>query len=307
MKDVRENCKVALVQASPVLFDKDATVKKTILLIEEAGDKGADIIIFPESFIPCYPRGFSYGFVVGSRTMEGREDWKIFYDNSVVVPSKDTDEIGKAAKKVGAYVGIGITERDSRNCTLYCTFLIFGPTGEIVGKHRKMKPTGSERLIWGDSHSDSITTVDTEFGTMGSLICWENYMPLARAALYERGVSIYLAPTADNREEWQITMKHIALEGRCFVIGCNQYVNKSMYPNIFNYQSDLDDLPEELCPGGSCIVNPFGKYVVEPIWNREEIAYADLDLGQVPLSRMDFDPSGHYARPDVLELIVHDN
>lgn len=306
MKEYKDTCKVAVVQAAPVLFDKEKTLEKTIELIEEAGTKDVDLIVFPESFIPAYPRGFSYGYIVGSRTMEGREDWKVYYDNSIVVPSEDTNRIGEAAKRVGAYVVVGVSERDLHNTTLYCSFLIFSPDGELIAKHRKMKPTGSERLIWGDGHSNSITTVDTEFGVMGGLICWENYMPLARAALYNRGVSLYLAPTADNREEWQITLRHIALEGRTYVIGCNQYVNKSMYPNIFNYQSELDSMPEELCPGGSCIIDPFGKYVVGPVWNREEILYADLDMGNIVLSRMDFDPAGHYARPDILELIVHD-
>ncbi len=306
MKTYKDICKVAVVQAAPVLFDKEKTLEKTINLIEEAGTKDVDLIVFPESFIPAYPRGFSYGYIVGSRTMEGREDWKVYYDNSIVVPSEDTNRIGEAAKRVGAYVVVGVSERDLHNTTLYCSFLIFSPDGELIAKHRKMKPTGSERLIWGDGHSNSITTVDTEFGVMGGLICWENYMPLARAALYNRGVSLYLAPTADNREEWQITLRHIALEGRTYVIGCNQYVNKSMYPNIFNYQSELDSMPEELCPGGSCIIDPFGKYVAGPVWNREEILYADLDMGNIVLSRMDFDPAGHYARPDILELIVHD-
>lgn len=305
MINLDKKCRVAVVQAAPVLFDKDATIAKAVELIGQAGQQGANLIVFPEAFVPCYPRGFSYGFVVGSRTMEGRKDWKVYYDNSVIVPSADTDKLGAAAKEAKAYVAIGITERDAVNCTLYCSFLFFGPDGSLLGNHRKLKPTGTERLIWGDGHEGGIVTIDTEFGTMGALICWENYMPLARAALYQKGVSIYLAPTADNREEWQCTMRHIALEGRCFVIGCNQYVNKSMYPTDFHYQHELDAQPEELCPGGSCIVSPFGKYIAEPVWNREEILYADLDMEQIPLSRLDFDPTGHYARPDVLELVVH--
>lgn len=305
MINLDKKCRVAVVQAAPVLFDKDATIAKAVELIGQAGQQGANLIVFPEAFVPCYPRGFSYGFVVGSRTMEGRKDWKVYYDNSVIVPSADTDKLGAAAKEAKVYVAIGITERDAVNCTLYCSFLFFGPDGSLLGNHRKLKPTGTERLIWGDGHEGGIVTIDTEFGTMGALICWENYMPLARAALYQKGVSIYLAPTADNREEWQCTMRHIALEGRCFIIGCNQYVNKSMYPTDFHYQHELDAQPEELCPGGSCIVSPFGKYIAEPVWNREEILYADLDMEQIPLSRLDFDPTGHYARPDVLELVVH--
>ncbi len=307
MIDLKKTCRIAVMQASPVLFDKDATIDKAVNLIEQAKEQKADVIVFPEVFVPCYPRGFSYGYIVGSRTIEGREDWKVYYDNSMIVPSADTDRLAAAAKSAQAYVGIGITERDAHNCTLYCTFLIFGPDGSIVGKHRKMKPTGTERCIWGDGHEGSITTVDSEFGTMGALICWENYMPLARAALYQKGVSIYLAPTADNREEWQCTMRHIALEGRCFVINCNQYVTKSMYPEGFHYQKDLDQLPENLCPGGSCVVDPFGKYLVEPVYGREEMLLADLQMDQVVLSRMDFDPTGHYARPDILELVIHED
>lgn len=305
MKDM-ENCKIAVVQAAPVLFDKEETIKKVVRLVKEAASKGAQVIVFPEVFIPAYPRGFSYGYVVGSRTMKGREDWKRYYDNSVIVPSKDTDIIGEAARAANAYVCIGITERDEKNCTLYCSFLYFGPDGSLLGKRRKLKPTGSERCIWGDGNEDFLTTIDTQFGVIGGLICWENYMPLARAAMYQKGVAIYLAPTADSREEWQLTMRHIALEGRCYVIGCNQHVTKSMYPKDFNYQHELDKFPENMCPGGSCIVDPFGKYVVGPVWDKEEILYADLDMGKVVLSRMDFDSTGHYARPDVLQLVIHE-
>jgi nitrilase len=306
LEDLLKSCRVAVVQASPILFDKTATIFKVIEKINEAGSKGANIIVFPESFVPAYPRGFSYGYVVGSRTMEGREDWKKYYDNSVIVPSKDTDLIGQAAKEANAYVCIGVTERDNINCTLYCTTLYFGPDGSLLGKHRKIKPTGSERLIWGEDDGSTLTAISTPYGVIGGLTCWENYMPLARVAMYQKGVSIYIAPTADSREEWQYTMRHIALEGRCFVIGCNQYVTKSMYPQIFNYQDELDKCPENMCPGGSCIVDPFGKYIAGPIWEKEEILFAELDLDLVPLSRMDFDPTGHYSRPDIFELIVHE-
>jgi len=294
-----------VVQASTVPFDKNGALEKTLALIDKAAGQHPDLIVFPEAFIPAYPRGFSFGYVVGSRTMEGREDWKIYYDNAVIVPSADTEAIGAAAKRAGAYVALGVTERDSLNCTLYCTLLYFGPDGRLLGKHRKLKPTGSERLIWGEGTGDILTTIPTKFGVIGGLICWENYMPLARVALYQQGVAIYLAPTADNREEWQATLRHIALEGRCFVIGCNQYETKSMIPQIFKNQEELAKVKEDFCPGGSCVVDPFGKYLVEPIWNREEIAFAELSMDLVPLSRMDFDPTGHYARPDVLELIVH--
>jgi nitrilase len=307
MIDTVKQCKTAVVQASPILFDKNATILKVAERIREAGENSADLVVFPESFVPAYPRGFSYGFVVGNRTPEGREDWKRYYDNAVVVPSKDTDLIGRAAKEAGAYICLGVTERDSVNCTLYCTTLYFGPDGSLRGKHRKLKPTGSERLIWGEDDGSTLTAIDTPYGVIGGLTCWENYMPLARVAMYQKGVSIYLAPTADSREEWQSTVRHIALEGRCFVVGCNQYVTKSMYPTGFNYQQELDRCPENMCPGGSCIVDPFGKYVAGPVWDKEETLYATLDLDLVPLSRLDFDPTGHYSRPDVFRFSVRES
>ena len=306
MKKTEQTLRVAVAQVSPVILDMDKTIQKALKIIKEAGEKGAELVVFPESYIPAYPRGFSYGFVVGSRTMEGRLDWKRYYDNSIIVPSMETDLLGAAAKEAGVYLSMGVTERDAVNCSLYCTNIFFGPDGSYLGKHRKLKPTGTERCIWGEGDSSTLTTLDTPFGVMGSLICWENYMPLARAAMYAKGITIYIAPTADSREEWQSTMKHIALEGRCFVIGCNQFVTKDMYPTDLNCYDELENQPENMCPGGSCIVDPFGKYVVEPVWNKEELFIADLDLDQVVLSRIDFDPCGHYSRPDVFELIVHE-
>lgn len=306
MEEKKRTLRVAVVQAAPVIMNLDETVKKAIALIKEAGDNGAELVVFPEAFIPAYPRGLSFGFVVGSRTMEGRRDWQRYFENSVKVPGSTTDILGKAAQEAGVYLSMGVTERDASeiNHTLYCTNLFWGPNGKLLGKHRKLKPTGSERLIWGEGDGSTLTVIDTPFGKMGSLICWENYMPLARTAMYGKGVTIYIAPTADSREEWQCTVRHIALEGRCFVIGCNQYVEKSMYPKDLNYYHELETQPEAMCPGGSCIVNPFGKYVAEPVFGREDMIYADLDLDQVVQSRLDFDVVGHYARPDVFKLEV---
>ncbi|MHC1683146.1 MAG: carbon-nitrogen hydrolase family protein [Clostridiaceae bacterium] len=306
MFDVTRTVKVAVVQASPVIMDLNATVDKTVELIKECGKKGVNIVVFPESYIPAYPRGLSFGFVVGSRTMEGRKDFQRYYENSVEVPSTVTDILGKAAKEAGVYLSIGITERESRelSSTLYCTNLFFGPDGKLLAKHRKLKPTGTERCLWGEGDGSSLSVIDTPYGKMGSLICWENYMPLARVALYEKGVKIYIAPTADSREEWQSTMKHIALEGRCFVIGCNQYVEKSMYPKDLNYYHELESQPEIMSSGGSCIVSPFGKYVIEPVYNREDILIAELNLDEITQSRIDFDVVGHYSRPDVFKFSV---
>jgi nitrilase len=197
-------------------------------------------------------------------------------------------------------------ERDSDfgGGTIYCTLLYFGPDGRLLGKHRKLKPTAAERLVWGEGDGSTLTVVDTEYGKVGGLICWENYMPLARVAMYGKGVSIYLAPTADSRESWQATMRHIALEGRCFVLGCNQYVEKSMYPKDLPGAEELGSQPDVMCRGGSVIVSPLGEVLAGPLWDREGILYADLDLGEVARAKLDFDAVGHYARPDVFQLTV---
>lgn len=306
MKDLKSVCKVAVVQAAPVLFDKDASIDKTIALISEAGKKKADIIVFPELFIPCYPYGMTFGFSVGKRTEGGRQDWKVFYDNSILAPSADTDKIAKAAKKAGAYVSIGISERDNETCTLYNTNLFFSPDGELVARHRKLKPTGAERFVWGDANEGYFPVIDTPWGVMGSLICWESYMPLARVALYQKGVSLYIAPNTNDNEEWQATIRHIAIEGHCYVINCNQYFTRDMYPGTLRGAEEVKKLPRGVCTGGSCIIDPYGHYVTEPVWDKEEIIYADIDMQRVPMSRMEFDATGHYSRPDVLDLHIDD-
>ncbi len=198
MKDIRKHLKVALVQATPVMFDKDATIDKVCRQIREAGSNGAELIVFPESLIPCYPYGLTYGFTVGSRTESCRDDWKIYYDNAVLCPSEDTERIGQAARDAHAYVSVGYTERGLENGTLYCSNMIFGPDGRLLCNHRKLKPTGAERIIWGDADRDYFPVVETPWGNMGALICWENYMPLARVALYRKGVNLYLCPNTNN-------------------------------------------------------------------------------------------------------------
>ena len=307
MKDLKKDLRAAIVQAAPVMFDKKATTEKAVKLIAEAGKNGAELIVFPESFIPCYPYGLTFGFTVGSRNKDGRTDWKVYYDNSVVVPGEETDMIGKAAKEAGAYVSIDITERDATNSTLYCTNLIFSPEGELIYCHRKLKPTGTERCIWGDGNKGAFPIAETPWGNMGSLICWENYMPLARAALYEKGVALYLAPCTNDNPEWQDTVKHIAIEGHCYVLNCDMYFTRDMYPDSLKSQDEISVLPDTVCRGGSCFVDPYGHYVTEPVWDKEEIIYADLDMDNVPSSHMEFDGAGHYSRPDVLELIIHED
>lgn len=308
MKNLEKNLRTAIVQASPVMFDKKATIEKTVRQIQEAGQNGAELIVFPESLIPCYPYGLTFGFTVGSRNDDGRKDWKVYYDNAVVIPD-DLGALSAAAEKAHAYVSIGVTERDAINCSLYCTNLIFSPEGDLVSVHRKIKPTGSERYIWADSHVPEtyFPVVDTKWGTMGSLICWENYMPLARVALYEKGVALYLAPNTNDNPEWQDTIKHIAIEGHCYVFNVDQYFTKDMYPSTLVEQEEIARLKDDTCTGGSCIIDPYGHYVTEPVWNKEAIVYADLDMDKVPMSRMEFDATGHYSRPDILEFYVNDD
>ena len=298
--------KTAVVQAAPILFNRDATVEKACRLTAEASAQGAQLILFPEAFIPAYPRGLSFGTVVGSRSPEGRLTWERYWDNAVDVPGPATEALGQAAQVANAYLAIGVIERDTQfsRGTLYCTLLYFGPDGQLLGKHRKLKPTAAERLIWGEGDGSTLTVLDTPLGKLGGLICWENYMPLARMALYSKGVEMYLAPTADSRDSWQATLRHIALEGRCFVLGCNQFVTKSMYPADLPGIEDLADQPEIMCRGGSAIISPLGEVLVGPLYDAEGILYADLDLADVARSKLDFDVVGHYARPDVFQLVV---
>jgi nitrilase len=308
MADDSPVVKVAVVQAAPVLFDREATVEKTRRLTVEAASRGARLIVFPEAFIPAYPRGLSFGTVVGSRSHDGRRTWQTYWANAVDVPGPATRALGEAAREANAYLAVGVIERDSyfSRGTLYCTLLYFGPSGRLLGTHRKLKPTAAERLIWGEGDGSTLTVVETEFGKVGGLICWENYMPLARMAMYSKGVEIYLAPTADARETWQATLRHIACEGRCFVLGCNQFVTKSMYPADLVGAEDLAGEPEVMCRGGSAVVSPLGTLLAGPLYDREDIVMADLDMGEIPRSRFDFDVTGHYARPDVFQLTVNE-
>jgi nitrilase len=277
-------------------------------LIHEAAAQGAKLVLFPEAFIPAYPRGLSFGAVVGNRSPEGRLTWQTYWSNAVDIPSPATQALGAAARQANVYLAIGVIERDGQfsGGTLYCTLLYFGPNGQLIGKHRKLKPTASERIIWGEGDGSTLTVLATELGKIGGLICWENYMPLARMAMYGKGVEIYLAPTADSRDSWQASLQHIACEGRCFVLGCNQYVTKSMYPPDLNGLKDLEPQPEELCRGGSVIVSPLGKVLAGPLYGQEGIVCADLDMAEIARSKYDFDVTGHYSRPDVFQLIINE-
>ncbi len=204
--------KVAVVQDGSVFLDRDASVLKTVDLARQAAAQGAELVLFPEAFIPGYPRGLSFGAIVGSRSAEGRKLFRRYSENAITVPGPQADLLAETAAELGIHLAVGVVEREAvKSGTLYCTLLLFGPEGELLNKHRKLKPTASERLIWGEGDGAGLVVMPTELGNIGGLICWENYMPLARAALYEAGVELYLAPTADARESWQATIRHIAL------------------------------------------------------------------------------------------------
>ena len=301
MKDLQKTCKLALVQAAPIMFDKKACTQKAVQLIEECASNGAEFIVFPELFIPGYPYTMTFGFSVGRRKEDGRKDWSQYYENSILVPGEETALLGEAARKAGAWVSIGISERDPLSATLYNSNILLNPNGELVFCHRKLKPTGSERVVWGDANKDYFPVAETPWGPVGSLICWESYMPLARVALYEKGVTLYISPNTNDNEEWQATARHIAIEGHCYMINCDMYFTKSMYPAI-ERTHDLDDLPDIACRGGSGIIDPYGHYVAGPVWDQEAILYADLEMDKVYQSRMEFDACGHYSRPDVLHF-----
>jgi len=301
--------RVAAVQAAACPFDTNRAVEMVCSMTAEAAKEGSRLILFPEAYVGGYPWGLAFGTAVGGRSEVGRRVFGRYWESAIDVPGPEVERMCQVAGDFGVWLCVGVIERDSTYSTgtLFCTLLYFGPNGELLGKHRKLKPTAAERLIWGEGDGSTLTTVETDFGRVGGLICWENYMPLARMTMYGKGVKIYLAPTADSRDRWQSTLQHIALEGRCFVLGCNQYVTRDMYPKDLAIADELDVWPETLSAGGTAIYGPLGEALGEPLWNQAGIVYADLDMRSIHRSRFDFDVTGHYARPDVFRLIVDES
>jgi nitrilase len=296
--------RVAVVQAAAVPFDTEACVDKAVRLIGEAADTGAKVILFPEAFIPGYPKGLNYGLVVGARDSAGREEFRITLDAAIDVPGPQTQRLGEAAAVHGCYVVMGVIEREGGTC--YCTVLFFGPDGRLLGKHRKLMPTALERMIWGFGDGSTLTVVDSPYGRIGSVICWENYMPMLRMAMYSKNVTIYCAPTADDRDTWLSSMQHIALEGRCFVMTACQFIRKKDFPDTVRVS--LGDSPDSvLMRGGSAVISPLGKVLAGPCFDSETILTTVLDLNDIGRGKFDFDVVGHYSRPDVFRLIVNES
>lgn len=296
----------AVIQAAPILFDVENTLQKTAELVNEAAQKGADLMLFPEAFISAYPRGLSFGTVVGSRSEEGRDTWLQYWNSAIEENGPESDRLGAMAKSSSTFLVMGVIEKDSTSGTLYCSMFYYGPDGKYLGKHRKLKPTAAERLIWGEGDGSTLVSFDTALGKIGGLICWENYMPQARMAMYNKGVQVYLAPTADSRDQWQHTMVHTALEGRCYVLGCNQFVTKEMYPKALPGIDDLESQSTVMCRGGSVIVSPLGEVLAGPLLDKEGILTAEISIDEVVKSKLDFDVIGHYSRNDIFNLSVKD-
>jgi nitrilase len=293
--------KVAVVQAAPVVFDREQTLDKVSVLAAQAAAKGAKLVLFPEAFVSGYPKGLDFGAVVGSRSEEGRADFQRYWGSSVDVPGPATKRLGGVAKRNRIYLVIGVVERDRG--TLYCCVLFFAPDGSLLGKHRKVMPTASERLVWGFGDGSTLPVFDTPLGKLGAVICWENYMPLMRTTMYAKGIELYCAPTADSRDSWFATVRHIAVEGRCFVMSCNQFCRRSDFPA--QYRSIYGKDPNTIVSrGGSCIVDPFGNFLAGPNTEGEAILTAEIDRGQIIRGKYDLDVVGHYARPDIFQLQV---
>jgi nitrilase len=299
MKSVR----AAVVQNSAVVFNREATLEKAARLVKDAKREGAELVLFPEAFVSAYPKGLDFGAVIGSRTAEGREDFRRYFESAVDVPGPAVDFLSGVAGDHGVHLVIGVIERDGG--TLYCTVLFFSPEGKFLGKHRKLMPTASERLVWGYGDGSTLPVFDTSLGKLGSVICWENYMPLLRTAMYAKGIQLYCAPTADDRDTWLATMQHIALEGRCFVLSACQFLLRGDCPDDYDAVQG-NDRDTVLMRGGSCIISPLGKVLAGPVFNQSQILVADLDMGEITRGKYDFDATGHYARPDIFQLHVNE-
>ena len=293
--------KAAVVQAAPVLFDTPRTLTKLDALTRDAAGQGANLVVFPEAFIGGYPKGLDFGARLGTRSPEGREDFRRYFESAIDVPGAEASRIGEIARDNGVHMVVGVIERDGG--TLYCSSLTYAPSGKLLYKHRKLMPTALERLVWGFGDGSTIGVVDTPIGRIGSVICWENYMPLLRAAMYAQGVELYCAPTVDDRDAWLPTMRTIALEGRCFVVSACQYLTRGDGPADF-VPIQGDDPATVLIRGGSCIIDPLGNVLVEPDFTGETIKVAEIDRRVITRGKYDLDVVGHYARPDVFQLSV---
>ncbi len=298
--------RIAAVQAAPVFLDLERTIDKACALIDRTAAEGADLVVFPEAFVPAYP--VWVWFIPSGKTHRLRALYAELHRNSITIPGPATRRLGEAAAQAGVIVAIGVNERDPEAGagTLYNTLLLLGRDGSILGRHRKLIPTSGERLVWGRGDGSDLEVVDAGFARIGGLICWENYMPLARQTLYAWGEQVHLAPTWDHGEPWLSSMRHIAKESRCVVVGCCQALRAEDIPDRLGLDEDIPaDDDGWINPGDSVIVDPDGKLLAGPAHAEETILYADVEADQLVAPRWQLDVAGHYSRPDVFELRFH--
>ncbi|MEX2528591.1 MAG: carbon-nitrogen hydrolase family protein [Gemmatimonadota bacterium] len=303
---MKESYKIAAVQAAPVFLDLDATIDKACELIREAAGQGAKLIVFPEAFVPGYP--LWVWFIPPGQTHPLRALYSALHENSIAIPGPEASRLAEAAGDHQVTVAMGVNERnaESSNSTLYNTLLYLGPDGRVLGKHRKLIPTAGERLVWGQAAGNDLQVFDLPFGRVSGLLCWENYMPLARYSLTAMGEQIHVAPTWDRGEPWISTMRHVAKEGRTFVIGACQLFRLADIPDELDFKKEyLSEAGAVINPGLSLIVDPDGRIVAGPLDGEEGILYADVHPRQLVGPRWQLDVAGHYSRPDVFELRVH--
>jgi nitrilase len=301
---MKETVRVACVQAEPAILDRAATLDKLAVLTAEAKAQGAQLVVFPETFVPAYPSSAWAKFLAGWADPRAKGAFAQLVRESIEIPGPDADRLGQIAREHEVWLVTGVNERDpTRPGTLYNSLLYHAPDGSLAVHHRKLVPTNHERLIWGQGDGEGLRAVETGLGRIGGLICWENYMPLARFALYESGVEIYIASTADDGDAWQATLVHIARESRAFVISPCHFQRGSSYPEDFPLREEIEGI-NPLGRGGSAILAPDGSYLAGPLYDGEGILYADLDPQRLAEERQRFDAAGHYHRPDVLELTV---
>jgi nitrilase len=286
--------KVSVAQLGPALFDTPATLDRMESYCRLAAASGAQLVVLPEAILGGYPHGLTFGAYLGGRTEQGRDQYLRYTNAAVRVPGPETERIAEWSKELNLHIVTGVIERGGG--TLYCTALVFSPDAGLVSRHRKIMPTASERLLWGLGDGGPMKVVETSIGRIGVAICWENYMPLNRQNLYNQGVQIYCAPTVDSREIWQTSMRHIAYEGRCFVLSPCQSLTKQDWPEDLREQGGEID-------GRSLIVSPFGEVLAGPI-SGSGLLTAEIDLDQITRGKYDLDVAGHYQRPDLFDLRV---
>ncbi|TCC49876.1 nitrilase [Kribbella capetownensis] len=295
---------VAAIQAGSTLFDTPATLTRAERYVREAASAGARLIVLPEAFLGGYPKGLDFGVTVGSRSPGGRDTFRRYREAAIDVPGSETGRLAELAGELGVRLVAGVIERAGG--TLYCTAVFIDPRQGLVAKHRKLMPTAAERFLWGQGDGSTMPAVRTPYGVLGAAICWENYMPLFRQAMYAKGVEIWCAPTVDDREQWQATMRHVALEGRCFVISANQYLTRAdLADDLHPVQGEAPDTV--LIDGGSVVISPLGEILAGPLRGGEGVLLAELDLSDLDRGKFDFDPNGHYARPDLFTLLINES